>query len=162
MSTSAQASAVPAVAAAPGLPLVDVRAARAVQALVAALVAIAALAGDWKLLALPALHLALAASLGRRGNLPVRAFEAWVRPRLPDGAVEDARPPRFASGVGAVFLAVALLAHAAGAHAVGWALAFAVAALAGLAAATGLCVGCKLYWLVALLRRARTRAAGGA
>ncbi|HEY6098551.1 MAG TPA: DUF4395 family protein, partial [Anaeromyxobacter sp.] len=114
----------------------------------------------WRLLALPALHLVLAAALGRRGNVPVRAFDAYVRPRLRTAPLEDARPPRFASTVGAVFMAASLLAHAAGAHAAGWGLAFAVAALAGLAASTGLCVGCRMYWLVVLLRRAKARAGG--
>lgn len=148
-----------ATAAAPPYPLLDTRAARAAQALVAVLVAAASALGDWRLLAVPALHLALAAGLGRRGNLPVRAFDAYVRPRLSTPSWEDARPPRFASTVGAIFLGASLLAHAAGAHALGWVLAVSVAALAGLAAATGLCIGCKLYWLVALFRRLRTRTA---
>jgi hypothetical protein len=150
---------VAATAAAPGIPLLDTRAARTAQAAVAVLVAAAVAIGDWRLLAVPALHLVLSAALGRRGNLPVRAFDAYVRPRLSSASFEDARPPRFASTVGAVFLGVSLLAHAAGQHAIGWVLALAVGALAGLAAATGLCVGCRLYWVVALLRRWRIRSA---
>jgi Domain of unknown function (DUF4395) len=141
----------------PAYPAVDARAARSAQALVAVLVSAAAAAADWRLLAVPALHLALAAALGRRGNLPVRAFDAWIRPRLGAPEWEDARPPRFASTVGAIFLAASLLAHALGQHVLGWALAAAVGALAAIAAATGLCVGCKLYWVVALVRRARLR-----
>jgi Domain of unknown function (DUF4395) len=144
-------------AAAPGFPLLDTRAARAAQALVAVLVAAAAALGDPRLLAVPALHLTLAAALGRRGNLPVRAFDAYVRPRLSTPSWEDARPPRFASTVGAIFLGASLLAHAAGQHALGWILALSVAALAGLAAATGLCIGCRLYWVVALVRKLRVR-----
>lgn len=143
-----------------GIPLVDARAARFTQGVVAALVLAAAAAGDPRLLVVPALHLAASAALGRRGNLPVRFFDAFVRPRLSTATLEDARPPRFASTVGAVFLAASLLAHAASAPLAGWALALAVAALASLAAATGLCVGCRLYWLVALLRRARAGARG--
>lgn len=142
----------------PGAPLVDTRAARGAQGLVAVLVVAAAALGEWRLLAVPALHLVLAASLGRRGNLPVRAFDTYVKPWLPRGELEDARPPRFASSVGAVFLGASLLAHVAGVHWLGWGLALAVAALAALAAVTGLCVGCKLYWLVALVRRLRARA----
>jgi hypothetical protein len=142
----------------PGVPLVDTRAARAAQGLVAILVVAAAALAEWRLLAVPALHLVLAASLGRRGNLPVRAFDTYVKPWLPEGELEDARPPRFASTVGAVFLGASLLAHGAGVHWLGWGLALAVAALAGLAAVTGLCVGCKLYWLIAIVRRLRTRA----
>jgi len=143
-----------------GIPLVDTRAARLSQAIVAVLVIAAALLGSLGLLALAALHLFFSAALGRRGNVVVRAFDASLRKRLATAALEDARPPRFASAIGATFLAASLLAHAAGAPLVGWALALAVAGLAGLAAATGLCVGCRLYWLVALLRRARPGARG--
>jgi hypothetical protein len=148
----------PSAPSAPAAPLVDVRAARLAQAFVAVTVAASALLGAWGLLAVPALHLLLAAALGRRGNLVVRGFDAYLRPRLGGGAVEDARPPRFASAIGAIFLAASLFAHAAGAATLGWSLALAVAALAGLAAATGLCIGCRMYWLVALVRRARAGA----
>jgi hypothetical protein len=130
---------------APGAPAVDVRAARLSQALVAALVLAAAALGSWKLLALPAVHLALSAALGRRGNLVVRGFDAWLRSRLGPPVLEDARPPRFASLVGAAFLAVALLAHAAGAAILGWVLALAVGGLALLASTTGACLGCWAY-----------------
>ncbi len=142
-----------------GVPLVDARAARFAQAAVALLVLAAAALGDWRLLAVPALHLGASAALGRRGNLPVRFFDAFVRRRLATAALEDARPPRFANVIGAVFLAASLLAHAAGAPLAGWGLALAVAVLAALAATTGFCVGCRLYWLVALLRRAGVRGA---
>lgn len=138
----------------PGLPLVDARAVRTSQGVVALLVVASAALGSWQLLAVPALLLFLSAALGRRGNLLVRAFDRLVRPRLSTASLEDARPPRFASTVGAVFLAGALLAHASGVPALGWALALAVAALATLSAATGLCVGCRMYWLVVLFRRA--------
>src|SRR5512140_1328433 len=111
------------------LPRVDVRAARLSQGL----------------LAVAGLHLALAAALGRRGNVAVLFFDAVLRPRLGPPAWEDARPPRFASLVGAAVVAAALVAHAAGAAALGWSLAAVVGALAGVAAATGACVGCWLY-----------------
>ncbi len=129
----------------PGAPTVDVRAARLSQATVAALVLAAAALGSWKLLAIPAAHLAASAALGRRGNAVVRAFDAWLRPRLGAPVVEDARPPRFANVVGATFLAASLLAHAAGAGVLGWALALAVGALALVASATGVCLGCRVY-----------------
>jgi hypothetical protein len=128
-----------------GAPTVDVRAARLSQAAVAAVVLASAALGSWTLLAVPAAHLALSAALGRRGNAIVRAFDAWLAPRLGAPVLEDARPPRFANVVGAAFLGGALLAHAAGAAVLGWALALAVGALALLASATGLCVGCWLY-----------------
>ncbi|HET8542238.1 MAG TPA: DUF4395 family protein [Anaeromyxobacter sp.] len=137
---------------APGAPAVDVRAARLSQGAVAALVAAAAALGSWPLLLVPAAHLALAAALGRRGNAVVRAFDAWLRPRLGAGALEDARPPRFASLLGAVFLSAALLAHAAGATVLGWALALAVGALALVASSTGACLGCWAYGYLGPLR----------
>jgi hypothetical protein len=124
---------------------VDVRAARLSQGLVAALVLVAAALGSWKLLVVPALHLAGTAALGRRGNVAVRAFDAWVRPYLGAPVLEDARPPRFASLVGAVFLSAALLAHATGAAALGWILALTVGGLALVASSTGACLGCWAY-----------------
>lgn len=143
-----------------GVPLVDARAVRCSQGLVALLVVAAAAAGSPGILAAPALLLFLSAVLGRRGNLAVRAFDRLVRPRLSTADLEDARPPRFANSVGSVFLAASLLAHAGGVPVLGWALALAVAALASLSAATGFCVGCRMYWLVALLRRARAGVRG--
>lgn len=129
----------------PAAPRVDVRAARLSQALVAGLVVLALLLRAPALLAVAGIHLALSAALGRRGNVAVRFFDAALRPRLGPPAWEDARPPRFASLVGATFVALALVAHAAGAAALGWALAGIVGALALVAASTGACVGCWLY-----------------
>lgn len=126
-------------------PRVDARAARLSQALVAALVALALALRAPALLAVAGLHLALSAALGRRGNVAIRLFDALLRPRLGPPAWEDARPPRFASLVGAAVVALALAAHAAAAPALGWALAAVVGALALVAASTGACVGCWLY-----------------
>jgi hypothetical protein len=141
-------------AAPPAVPLVDARAVRLAQGLVATLIALAAVLQAWPLLALPAAHLAASALLGSRANVVGLAFDRLVRPRLAGDAPEDARPPRFASGVGAAVLAASLAAHAGGATTLGWSLAGVVAALALLSAATGLCVGCRLYWLFVLARRA--------
>ena len=139
------------------LAVIDARAPRFNQAAVAVVCAVAFATRLWPLLALMALQLAIGLVFGRRACLPCRFYFEVVQPRLGEGPLEDARPPRFASTVGAIFLAASLLAHAVGQHALGWALAAAVAALAAIAAATGLCVGCKLYWVVALVRRARLR-----
>ncbi|BDG05360.1 DUF4395 family protein [Anaeromyxobacter oryzae] len=141
-------------------PVVDARAVRLSQGLVAALIGAAAALRASPVLLAPAAHLAASAFLGPRGNVVAQLFRRLVRPHLTGDAPEDARPPRFASTIGAVFLFAALLAHAAGLAVVGWALAGAVAGLALLSAATGLCVGCRLYWLVALVRRARAPRAG--
>jgi hypothetical protein len=82
----------------------------------------------------------------------LRFYQAVVKPRLaPPAHLEDPRPPRFAAAVGVVFLGAATLALAFGASTLGWALALVVAALAALAAITGLCVGCEMYvWYVRL------------
>ena len=143
---------------APAVPLsspVDERAARLSQALTGALVLAALLAGVPALLALPALHLAASLALGPRGNVVLRLFDAAIAPRLRTRRPEDPRPLRFANAVGAVFLAAALLLHAAGLALAAWLIAGLVAALALLAATTGFCVGCRFYWILAALRRAR-------
>lgn len=142
----------PAPTAASPAPRVDVRAARLSQGLVAALIVAALALRAPALLALAGVHLALAAAVGRRGNVAVRFFDAVLRPRLGPPAWEDARPPRFASLVGATVVALALLAHGAGAPGLGWALAAIVGALALVAAATGACVGCWLYGYLGPLR----------
>lgn len=128
-----------------GIPIVDSRAARLSQGFVAALILLAAGLGDARLLAFPTLHLALSAALGRRGNVAVVAFDAFVRPRLATSRPEDARPPRFANVVGLAFLSAALISHAAGATALGWILALGVGSLALVAAVTGACLGCWAY-----------------
>src|SRR5512138_1827205 len=113
----------PTAASAAPTPRVDVRAARLSQGLVAALIVAALALRAPALLALAGVHLALAAALGRRGNVAVRFFDAVLRPRLGPPAWEDARPPRFASLVGATVVVLALLARGAGAPGLGWALA---------------------------------------
>lgn len=79
----------------------------------------------------------------------LRLYRDVIKPRLgPPAEIEDPRPPRFAATVGTVFLAAATLALAADVPGVADALALVVAALAALAAVTGLCVGCEVYvWI---------------
>jgi hypothetical protein len=96
----------------------------------------------------------LGAAFGPRWGPFLRLYADVIRPRLrPPAHLEDPRPPRFAAAVGVAFLAGATGAFAAGAPAVGWALALVVAALAGLAATTGVCVGCEIWLFVARRRR---------
>lgn len=103
-----------------------------------------------------AVVLFLGAAFGPRYGPFLRLYADVVRPRLrPPAELEDPRPPRFAAAVGVLFLGAATVAFAAGAVGVGWALALVVAALAGLAATTGICVGCEVYlWLVLGRRKA--------
>ena len=134
----------------------EARAPRYNQAVVAALAAAGAITGAWWLYAIPALQLALGLALGRRWCLPCVLYFELVQPRLGEGPLEDSRPPRFANQVGAVLLGLATVAAAAGQRFVALVPGGAVAALAALSAATGLCVGCALYRLGAGLRGARS------
>jgi hypothetical protein len=127
--------------------VIDARAPRFNQAAIGLLAAVAVVVGPWWLLAVLALQLAIGLTLGRRYCLPCLAYFELVQPRLGEGPLEDARPPRFANLVGVVFLGAASVAFAAGWEAAGTILGALVAALALLAAATGLCVGCEAYKL---------------
>lgn len=109
---------------------------------------------DWRpVVPVFALVLLLGAALGPRYGPFLRLYAVAIRPRLaPPKELEDPRPPRFAATVGVIFLAGGSLAFAAGAPGIGWALALVVAVLAGLAAATGLCIGCEMWVLFARRR----------
>ena len=103
-----------------------------------------------------AVVLLLGAAFGPRYGPFLRLYSSVIKPRLaPPVDLEDPRPPRFAAAVGVVFLVAATVAFAAGAVGVGWVLALIVAALAGLAAVTGICVGCEIYVLLARRRGVR-------
>jgi hypothetical protein len=137
--------------------VIDSRAPRFNQAVIGSLALVAFLTGLWWLLALLALQLAVGLTLGRRWCLPCLAYFELVQPRFGEGPVEDSRPPRFANMVGVAVLGSASVLLALGYETVGWALGLLVAALALLAAATGLCAGCELYRLGARLRGIRER-----
>jgi Domain of unknown function (DUF4395) len=135
--------------------VIDARAPRFNQATIAVVSAVALLTGWWWLLALLALQLIGGLTFGRRWCLPCVLYFEVVQPRFGEGTVEDARPPRFANKVGAVFLSAATLAYLAGLPTVGAVLGGIVGLLALLAATTGLCVGCELYKLLARFRGVR-------
>lgn len=135
--------------------VIDARAPRFNQAVVGVLSLVALVTGWWWLFALLALELAAGLVMGRRWCLPCVVYFEVVQPRVGEGPVEDARPPRFANALGATFLSAATLAHLAGWSLAGWLLGGMVGALALLAAATGLCVGCELYRLLARARGVR-------
>ncbi len=132
--------------------VIDARAPRFNQATVGLVSLGALLSGWWPLFGLLALQLSVGLTFGRKFCLPCVFYFEVVQPRLGEGDIEDARPPRFANIVGAVFLTAATLAHVVGLGAVGWVLGAMVAGLALLAAATGLCVGCEMYRIVARFR----------
>jgi hypothetical protein len=69
--------------------------------------------------------------------------------RLGPTELEHEYPPRFAQALGFLALALAVVAFVIGGAAavVGWAFVAAVIGLQTLLAATGICVGCRLYFL---------------
>ena len=118
-----------------------------------AVLAVALLGGflvDWRpVVPLFALVLLAGAALGPRYGPFLALYAKAIRPRLgPPSELEDPRPPRFSAALGVVFLAAGTLAFAAGSPRLGWGLALVVAALAALAAVTGICVGCEVYLLL--------------
>jgi hypothetical protein len=94
------------------------------------------------------LNLAISSFLGTRLFLPSRPWP-FIRRALKLGSPEPEHeyPPRFAQALGATFLGLAGLAFLVGATPLGWLLVAAVAALQTLLAVTGICVGCRLYFL---------------
>lgn len=137
------------------LAVIDARAPRLNQ-LLTGLLALASLrSGLWPLAALAAVLLSTGLLLGRRWCLACRLWFGLLQPVLGEGPVEDARPVKFANQVGAAFLWGSTLAHLAGLHPAGNALAGVVAALALFAAGTGFCAGCALYRGWAFLRGIR-------
>jgi uncharacterized protein DUF4395/thioredoxin family protein len=135
--------------------VIDVRAPRTNQTIVGLLSLLAVVTGWWPILGIVAGQLAIGLLFGRRYCLPCLLYFEVIQPRLGEGPIEDSRPPRFANVVGVVFLGVATLAYFAGATLLGQALGLAVAALAILAATTGLCVGCEIYRFAARFRGIR-------
>jgi Domain of unknown function (DUF4395) len=133
------------------LRVIDARAPRFNQAVVGSLALLAVATGWWWLLTLLALQLLLGLTLGRRFCLACLLYFELVQPRIGEGPLEDSRPPRAANMVGLAVLAAASVAYAAGEGVLGLALGALVAALALLAAATGLCTGCEAYKLACRL-----------
>jgi hypothetical protein len=85
-----------------------------------------------------------------------RLYRDVLRPAgllRPDLHEEDAAPHRFAQGMGAAVLFLAVLALFGGAVAVGWGLAFVVITLAAVNLLFGFCAGCFVYFQLARLRR---------
>jgi len=127
--------------------VIDARAPRVNQAVIGILSLVAITVGPWWLLAVLALQLIVGLTVGRRWCLACVAYFELVQPRLGEGPLEDARPPRFANLVGAVFLSAASFAFVAGWDGAGTVLGALVAALALLASSTGFCAGCEAYKL---------------
>jgi hypothetical protein len=134
------------------LLVIDSRAPRFNQLVVATGSLIAVLTGFWPLLAVLGTQLAVSVLFGRKYCLPCVFYFEVVQPRFGEGELEDSRAPRFANIIGAVFLLSAAAFSALGFVTVGAVLGGIVAALAGLAVSTGLCVGCEVYKVLAKVR----------
>jgi hypothetical protein len=132
--------------------VVDARAPRYLQGTVVVVGLVALLTGWWWLFGLLALQMIVGLVFGRRWCLPCVLYFEVVQPRIGEGTIEDARPPRFANQLGAGMLTATFLADLAGLRVAGLVLGVIVVVVAGLAASTGLCVGCELYRLLARVR----------
>lgn len=112
----------------------------------------------WPLAALVGLTLALSAALGTRWSLFARPWplvRGWLG--LGPSELEHELPPRFAQALGATFLAIGSGLLIAGLAPWGWLPVVAVIGLQALLAATGFCLGCRLFllrwWLPDLFAR---------
>ena len=127
--------------------MVDVNIPRFNQAVIALVTALAfVLQLPW-LVGVAFALLAVSVLLPDRAPLS-RLYVDHVRPRVePNGPseFESAAPPRFAQRIGAIVLGLAVALFFFGATTAGWAATLVVTALATLAAATRICVGCILY-----------------
>jgi hypothetical protein len=127
---------------------IDPRGQRFGAAVSVAILAVAFVLDQPWIAVLVGLNLLVAATLGTRWFLPGRAWPLIRRAlRLGPTEPEHEYPPRFAQALGGAFLALAAAAFLLGATPVGWTLTGAVAGLQTLLAATGICVGCRLYFL---------------
>jgi hypothetical protein len=139
------------------LDVIDARAPRFNQAVIGLGSLLAALTGWWPLLAFLAAQLGIGLVAGRRFCLACIAYFELIQPRVGEGPIEDARPPRCANGLGVALLTAASTAYVVGWPTFGLAISGLVATLALLASATGFCAGCQLYRIEAYLRRIRGR-----
>lgn len=145
---------------APGPDVVDVRGPRfaawlttAVLVLVLVLAAVSTTAAA-VVLAAQAVVFAIGAATGPRRSPYGRVYATLVAPRIgPPTDTEPAAPLRFAQLLGLVFSAVGLLGFLAGSSVAGVVFAGFALFAAFLNAAFGICLGCRIYPLVARFRR---------
>lgn len=103
----------------------------------------------WLAVPLVAFALGISAAFGTRYFVFGRPWP-FIRSGLRLGAapeLEPEIPPRFAQALGATVLTLATIAFLLGIPVVGWLFTLAVAGLQTLLAATGYCLGCRLYVL---------------
>jgi Domain of unknown function (DUF4395) len=127
---------------------IDPRAQRLGAATSAVVLAIGMVLNAWPVVTVVGLFLALSAGLGIRWFIFSRPWP-WIRRALAIGPseLEHEMPPRFAQALGAIFLGIATALLALGLTPWGWLPVIAVVALQSLLAATGFCLGCRLFFL---------------
>jgi hypothetical protein len=148
----------------PKARMIDPRGHRFGAGVSAALLVVAYVIDAPWLVAVALASIGVSAAFGLRWSVYGAIWRRIVRAfALPPTTPEHEYPPRFAQTLGSVVLILALVAFALGAASIGWLLAFAVAALQTLLAATGYCLGCRLYflrwWVPDLVTRIWTRGA---
>jgi len=127
---------------------IDPRAQRFGAAASALALAMATTLNEWPIAAAVGMAMALSAGLGTRWfaiSRPWPLIRAALR--LPASELEHEMPPRFAQALGATFLALGSALLAGGVAPWGWLPVLAVIGLQVLLAATGFCVGCRLFFL---------------
>ncbi|HMG30221.1 MAG TPA: DUF4395 domain-containing protein [Jiangellaceae bacterium] len=126
--------------------MIDPRGQRFAAALTTVVLALVLLTGSGWLLAVQAGVFAVGAVAGVAASPYARLYARAVRPRLgPPAEYEDARPPRFAQGVGLVFAVIGLAGLLTGWTVLGYLAVGAALAAAFLNAAFGFCLGCEIY-----------------
>jgi hypothetical protein len=128
---------------------IDARGHRFGAAVSAGLLAVAFVLDAPILVALIAVALGVSAAFGTRYSMLGRPWP-FVRRALrlgPPTELESEYPPRFAQALGSIGLGIALILFALAVEPWAWLPVGGVAALQVLLAATGYCLGCRLYFL---------------
>ncbi|MFD7941603.1 DUF4395 domain-containing protein [Streptomyces sp. NPDC059744] len=125
---------------------IDPRGTRFAAALTTLVLCAVLITGSVALLAVQTAIFALGAFAGLQYSPYGWLYRVAIRPGLaPPRELEDARPPRFAQGVGFGFGLVGTVGYLAGAEWLGLAATALALAAAFLNAAFGYCLGCEMY-----------------
>jgi hypothetical protein len=138
-----------------GVKQVDHSALRTNQAFIIGLLALAFLLSQPWLVAFVCAVMAVGTAFPQAA-LFQRIYRDVLRPAglvRPDVRTEEPAPHRFAQGMGAAVLLLAVVALFAGVPTLGWGLAFVVIALAAVNLFFGFCAGCFVYFQLGRLRR---------
>ena len=128
---------------------IDPRGPRFAAVLTSLVLAAVLISGSGALLAAQTVVFALGAFGGLRYSPYGWLYRTFVGPRLgPPAETEDARPPRFAQGVGFGFAVVGTAGYLTGATWLGLAATALALGAAFLNAAFDYCLGCEMYLLV--------------